>query len=273
MLIRIYRPPPPLSEFIDWLWFHEGLLCEHRRERVLPDGTFELIINLDDCPRKLFDRRYPNRHRAFRRAWLSGTHSEYIVIDVLPRSSMMGVHFKPGGAAPFLGMPANELKDSVVELDAVWGNATNDLREALLEQPTPEGKFRLLEEFLVRLARGRFDRSDAVAYALRRFMAGPHEVTMREVAHELGLSRKHFIARFRDEVGLTPKRFCRIQRFQRVLQRIEQQRAVEWADVATACGYYDQAHFINDFHTFGGLNPSAYLTDRGEYLNFVPIRD
>ncbi len=198
--------------------------------------------------------------------------SEFIVIDVLPCSSMMGVHFKPGGAAPFLDMPASVLKDSVVELDAIWGNATHDLGDALLEEPMPDAKFRLLQDFLAQLARGRFERSDAVAYALQRFMALPHESNMRRVAAELGVSHKHFIAQFRDEVGLTPKRFCRVRRFQEVLGRIEQREAIEWADLASACGYYDQAHFIHDFHAFSGLNPPEYLTQRGEYLNYVPIR-
>lgn len=273
MIVRIRRPGPLLSRFVDWLWFHEGLLCEHRKERVLPDGTFELIINLDDCPRKLFDRREQNRPRDFRRAWLSGTHSEYILIDALPCSSMMGAHFKPGGVAPFLGMPAAELTGSVVELDAIWGNATLDLRDALLEAPTPEIKLDLLEDFLLRIACGRFGRSRAVAYALDRFTEAPHEMTMQEVSDELSMSHKHFIAQFRAEVGLTPKRFCRIRRFQQVLRRIEGRKAVEWADVAFACGYYDQSHFIHDFQSFSGLNPSAYLTERGEYLNFVAVRD
>ena len=273
MIVCTHCPSPPLSHFIDFFWFHEGYVSDHRRERVLPDGTFELIINLDPVPRKLFDRRDHDSYRDFRCAWLSGTQSEFIEIDVLPVASMMGVHFKPGGVAPFLGMPASELADSVVELDAIWGSSVCDLRNALLEQKTPEGKFQLLADFLMRMGCRRFDRSPAVAHALKQFAADPHDVVVREVAAELSMSHKHFIAQFRAEVGLTPKRFCRIRRFQQVLQRIEGRKAVEWADVASACGYYDQSHFIHDFQSFSGLNPSAYLTERGEYLNFVPVRD
>lgn len=271
MVTSLYRPTHPLSQFIEFFWFHKDFVSSHRMERILPDATFELVINLDPVPRKLFDRRDRSRYREFRRAWWSGTHSEFIVIDVLPCASMMGVHFRPGGAAPFLGMPASELTDQVIESDTLWGTRANDLREHLLEQPTPEAKFHALEEFLLRVARG-LERSAAVRHALRRFMAVPHESSMRAVAAELGISHKHFIAQFRDEVGLTPKRFCRIRRFQHVLRQIEEHKAIEWADVASACGYYDQAHFIHDFQGFSGLNPSAYLTQRGEYLNFVPIR-
>jgi AraC-like DNA-binding protein len=272
MMSRIYRPVAPLSRFIDFFWFHKDLVSTHRLERVLPEGTFELVINLDPIPRKLFDRDDLRRYRKFRRAWLSGTQSEFLVIDALPCSSMMGIHFRPGGAAPFLGMPATELRDKVIDTDAVWGTAADDLHERLLEQPTPEAKFQALEEFLLRLGRGRLEFSAEVGHTIGRFMAVPHESSIRQMVAELGISHKQFIKRFRDEVGLTPKRFCRIRRFQQVLRRIQQLKAIEWADVASACGYYDQAHFIHDFHAFSGLNPSAYLTERGEYLNFVPIR-
>jgi AraC-like DNA-binding protein len=85
------------------------------------------------------------------------------------------------------------------------------------------------------------------------------------------VSHKHFIHEFRRHVGLTPKVFCRIRRFQEVLARIQAQKQVNWIDIAYACGYYDQAHFIRDFQAFSGLNPSAYVGRALEDRNFVPI--
>jgi AraC-like DNA-binding protein len=87
------------------------------------------------------------------------------------------------------------------------------------------------------------------------------------------VSHKQFIEQFRREVGLTPKLFCRIRRFQEVLGLIHSQKTVNWADVACSCGYFDQAHFVNDFLAFAGLNPSAYLDRRlEEDQNFVRAR-
>src|ERR1051326_6402629 len=109
-----YTPTAALRPFIDWFWFYDDWHPGHDREHVLPDGTFELVINLDNEPRKLFDRANTAQYQTFSRGWLSGTHSEYLVIDALSGSSMMGAHFKPGGCAPFLKVPANELQDQVV---------------------------------------------------------------------------------------------------------------------------------------------------------------
>jgi len=159
----------------------------------------------------------------------------------------------------------------VVALECVWGQVFETLRDQLVEAPTAAEKFQVLEEFLLAQAGSSSPVPRRVSYAVKRFEASPSTETVRSLAGELGISHKHFIHEFSRWAGLTPKLFCRIQRFQQVLAQIESSRAVEWADVSNACGYYDQAHFIRDFRAFSGLNPSAYLTQRGEYLNFVPF--
>jgi AraC-like DNA-binding protein len=129
----------------------------------------------------------------------------------------------------------------------------------------------VLEHFLLRQAKLARDGNPAIHHALRRFNTQPSVPSIAAVADELGVSHKHLIQQFRNEVGLTPKRYCRIQRFQSVLRAIQNQRKVEWADIACAGGYFDQAHFIREFRDFSGLNPAAYLTQRGEYLGYVPV--
>src|SRR5262249_8092602 len=156
-----------------------------------------------------------------------------------PASSMIGVHFKVGGAAAFLGLPADELRDQVVDLEAIWGVCAWAWRDRLLAAPGPLAKFRLLEQFLLALlVRDKADvqRQRRVTWALERFQREPHTLTIRSVVDELGISHKHFIEQFRQQVGLTPKLFCRIQRFQKVLSKITAQQSVEWADVAYSCG-------------------------------------
>lgn len=271
MLVAIQEPRVELREFVDRLWFYEGLSPAHRLERVLPDGTFELCINLRAEPRHVYERKDHQPVASYRQAWFSGAHRQHIVIDTGRDSSMVGAHFKVGGAARVLGMPAGELLDQVVELDALGGLAHANLRDALLEAPTPAAKFSVLEDFLLRQARRNDTRNPAMRHAVSRLTNAPNTASISAVATELGISHKHLIERFRDEVGLTPKRFCRIQRFQEVLRAIEARRGVEWADLACSCGYFDQAHFIHEFREFSGLNPSAYLVQRGEYLNFVPV--
>jgi methylphosphotriester-DNA--protein-cysteine methyltransferase len=101
----------------------------------------------------------------------------------------------------------------------------------------------------------------------------PQLRTISDVTGQTDFSQKRFIQLFSDEVGLTPKLYCRIRRFQQVVRGVEKGQRVDWADVALLSGYFDQAHFIHDFQAFSGLNPSAYLMQRTGHLNHVPILD
>ncbi|MBL9139094.1 MAG: AraC family transcriptional regulator [Verrucomicrobiales bacterium] len=271
MQYAVYVPGPPLHQCVERLWFYSGLDVGHRRERVLPEGTFELMINLTEAPRYLFDGDHAESGTPYHKAWVSGAQSRYLVIDALPGSSMIGVHFRPGGASAILGMPSGLLRDRVVELNEIWGCAQQDLRDALLEAPTIQSKFLVLEGELQRRLKRAPSGRRAIDYAVQRLSANPASAMITTVAREIGWSHKHLIQEFHRAVGLGPKRFCRIRRFQEVLNRVEKGDALEWAGLAADCGYFDQAHFIREFREFSGLRPTTYLRERGEYVNFVPI--
>jgi AraC-like DNA-binding protein len=188
--------------------------------------------------------------------------NSFMMPSRLVTTPMIGVHFKPGGAAAFLGVPADELAGQVIELDAVWGDAVWEWRDQLLAARTPDSKFSILERLLShRLAQRKLRQrhDDAVAWALDRYMAEPDLQTITSVSSKVGFSHKHFIDLFRRQTGLSPKVFCRIRRFQNVLLEVQTRAEINWADVACSCGYFDQSHFVHDFSKFSGLNPSAYL--------------
>jgi AraC-like DNA-binding protein len=267
--MRIFTvvPSPPLGQYVAWFWYYRDFYPDHEREHVLPNGSFELIINLEERSRKLFGREAAGGYRAFKRGWLSGVHTEYLVIDALQNSSMIGIHFRPGGAAAFLGLSAGEFRDEVVELDAVWGDRIWRWREQLLEAPTPQRKFAVLEQLLLQRLRCVEQNclgGKMLGWALETFSREPHLQNIRAASDAIGMSQKHFIEAFRRRVGVTPKRFCRIRRFQQVLGRIQSRQKVDWAAVAGDCGYYDQAHLINEFTAFSGLSPATYLQQRLE---------
>jgi len=273
MIFATHVPRPPLNQFIEFLWFHEGINPDYPLERVLPDGSMELIFNLRDENRHVFDPISRHPRKTYRRSWLSGPHSEFIVIDTALNASMIGVHLRPGGASAFFGLPLSELRNSVVELDTIWNHAAENLRDQLLETRAPSAKFRILENALLARCRGFAPRHRAVIHALERFTREPDNISVEKVTAEVGLSRRRLIEIFNEQVGMTPKVFCRVRRFQRAIGQIQQRRTVNWTDVAIGCGYYDQAHFINDFRGFCGITPGDYAGENPEYPNFVPIRD
>jgi len=184
---------------------------------------------------------------------------------------MIGVHFKPSGANAFFATPLSELRNNVVALDVFWNGAAASLRDQLLEAPTPADKFRILEDALLARQRGRELTHPAVRVALDYFIRQPQIMSVGAITDKISLSPRHFIELFNDQVGITPKVFCRVRRFQRAIYEIQRRRNLRWAELATDCGYYDQAHFICEFKEFCGLTPVDYLNQAPEYPNFVPI--
>ena len=95
---------------------------------------------------------------------------------------------------------------------------------------------------------------------------------VRDLARRVGLSQRRFIQLFTAEVGLTPKLYCRVRRFQRARELVRTTKEPDWAAVAVACGFFDQSHLIRDFREFTGLSPAAYVHQRTEHalLHYVP---
>jgi len=265
MFYLSHIPAWPLREFIDRFWFCSDT-PSHVRERILPSGTVEMVFNLAQDEIRIDDLARPKCPRRYSGAVVSGTYREFFVIDPLQHASILGIHFRPGGAAAFLAMPVRELAGRHVELETLWGPQANELRERLCAAATPARRFALLEEaFLARLQHPS-ERHRAVAIALDAFDRTAGNVGVHDVARRIGLSHRRFIERFADEVGLTPKLYCRILRFQQARDIASRSSPVDWAAVATACGYFDQSHLIRDFREFAGFSPVACLKQSAEPL-------
>jgi AraC-like DNA-binding protein len=271
MIYRTRVPAPPLSYFVELLWFYEDMDTDHTKEKLLPDASMELIIDLREGPKKLYDNRDLQRFSVYNRCWISGMQRQFIVLGVEQGSSMMGAHFRTGGAAPFFGFPLSELAGNVVELDLIWKREILGLREQLVEAGPPAEKFDLLEAYLIAKAQSRLEPDLAVSAALQTLRSWPM-VSLRDLASRLGLSHKQMLARFDCRVGMTPKVTSRIFRFQKALAAANVAKTTpDWSDLAIDCGYYDQPHLIHEFQELAGLTPSEYLRGRTDFPLYVAV--
>jgi AraC-like DNA-binding protein len=218
----------------------------------------ELVVNLGEERMRIFADDADWVGEDFDDAIVCGAHSGYFVIDTSRPSPVIGVHFRPGGAAPFLGLPARELRDRDVALEHLWGQCACELHDRLMQTSSPPKMFRLLEDVLLR----RLDPSHLphpiAIYALAELSMDESIARIRQVQEATGYRPKRFIDLFSDSVGLTPKVFSRIRRFQRVIHRVARGRHVEWARVAADSGYCDQSHLNREFRRFSGTTPPLY---------------
>lgn len=272
-----YQPRSPLSQFVEFLWFREGNHLPQSQSRLLPIGSMELVINLYEDRIPLFDRHSRAECGSTNGTMICGVHSEGYIIRIDSKLSVMGVHFKPGGSASVLGLPARELYNQRVGLDELWQGRAAELRDRLIAAPTTENRFLILEQFLVRVMQSpdrtaEAHRHPVVDFALREFRRTPTP-SVRAVTDQIGCSARHFNQLFRDQVGLTPKLFCRVRRLRQVLYLIAGKGQVDWTDLAFTCGYFDQAHLIHDFRSFADCTPTEYLAQRGFHPCHVVLPD
>jgi AraC-like DNA-binding protein len=260
---------PPLDRFIERIWCCSDAPL-HTSERVLPGGgTLDLVINLAEDALRSFDPNIPGLVHTHANAIVAGTRTRSYLIDPRQRASLVGVHFRPGGAFPFLGISPSEIVNAHVELRDLWGAAGQTLREQLLEAGSVSERFRLVEAALLgRLRRAR-PGHPAASMAVAALRARGGRVRVADVATKAGLSRRRFIEVVETEVGLTPKLYARLQRFHEVKRSIAVLGAPAcWATLAVECGYFDQSHMIRDFVEFSGLSPSGYLHGRNRETMF-----
>jgi AraC-like DNA-binding protein len=276
-------PLAPLSDFITSFWLYQSGPLPHARERLLPTGIAQLVIDLrgdgliapDSFPDprpygvSAGDARVEPRRAAH--SVLHGPYTRPILLGTDRPVWRLGVNFAPAGMSRFFRLPASDLQNADVPLDALWGTrVAEELGERLAQARRPAEQFGVLERMLARQLMRFPEPHPAVGHAVRAFSTTPlggsldHRLRIASVAEEAGLSMGRLTRLFKDAVGLSPKRYIRIQRFLRVLRRTRKGQPAQWARLAVECGYYDQAHLINEFHALAGVSPRVYLRDRSE---------
>jgi AraC-like DNA-binding protein len=265
-------PAAALSRFVQVLWYARVPVAEHRYERILPTGCTQVIFNLErDWLHDCFEGA-PDQPVA--PALVVGGRSTFEIVAARDMASLIGISFKPGGFAAFAGDAVDRFSNLSIPLEAAWGAASLTLRCRLRETDDIRTRFRIIEAFLLeRLAACDTPHAAArrrlVEFALSNFGAAPALSTVREVARASGLSERRFSQIFREEVGLSPKVWCRIQRFQRAVRILHSVADLPWAELALDCGFYDQSHFANEFRAFSGVDATTYSASRTRWANHI----
>jgi AraC-like DNA-binding protein len=269
----VRHPRPPLSDLIDFCWYYEAGMTPREKELHLPSGAMQLLINLCDDEIRVYGKVQHEQGQRLRGIALCGMYSEPFVIDSVSQSAMMGVCFKPEGAFPFLPLPASELLNLHISVEDVWGDRADRLYERLLGAPTPATKLYVLEQALMAQLYDAREGNPAISAAVRAIQQAECVPSMREISESLGMSHKHFIHLFKQQVGLSPKIYARLQRFQTALKSMNNGGMLSWSELALSAGYFDQAHFIHDFREFAGVTPMTYAEQRMAGHNHVRITE
>jgi AraC-like DNA-binding protein len=266
MSIDTHDPSPPLASLVSSVWHCEGYVLPHAWERIMPSAGTTLLVNLREDT--LSWRRLDGRHLRIAGIGLCGPQEAAFEINTAQQRHILGVEFQPGGASRILGVPANELASWHVGLGDLCGNATaRRLHEQLVAAPDAQARFQIIERWLL----ARWARGECASLLAPEAISLVERMPIGALESRLGISSRRLTAAFRAEIGLAPKRYCRVRRFEALLRNLPLQAPVNWALTAAGHGYYDQAHLSHEFRELSGYSPSEYLTHRGPYVRHVPL--
>jgi AraC-like DNA-binding protein len=254
----VVRPPgPPLRGLVQALVYRAGQQPQTSVEKILPGPETGLWVNLNrDAFRSFDDSGQVSRVPG---AMLAGPTSRACMIEFEQGHAHVSVTFALGAASRFGGLALTATRDELVPLDLLWGRSGACLRERLIEARTPERALSVMEDVLLQQLTGALTLDRAVIAAAGALSRG---VPVGQVSDDLGMLPRTLRRRFTAQVGLTPKRFARVQRMQRLVRDLDGQSRVDWADAAARHGYADQPHLAAEFRALAGVTPGEYLRSR-----------
>lgn len=269
------RPPRQgLRPFIKTLWASDVSGSARgggaERELVLPTGEMHLVFRLSDQPLQVYDGAEDTSGHTLGHALVGGVRASFYVKDISRPVRSVGAQLHPGASHLLFGAPAGELAGRHIPLEELWGSpAAAEAREKLVEAGNPARQIDLLESLLAARLPRVHALHPAVAHALARFTTG---TSVGEVVQEAGWSHRWFITLFRRAMGLSPKAYLRLLRFQGAVRRAAFDQRSSWADIALDAGYSDQPHFNREFRRFAGVTPGEYRALSPAQSHHVPIR-
>lgn len=249
---------------VERVWADEATGPVASRERVLPTGAAHLVIRLG-TPLRVFSSAQDPEGRTLGHALVGGPRASSYV-RALDASGSVGVMLRPGALRAMFGVDAAELADRHTPLRDLSGAWAAELEERVRLAPTRAARLDVLEGMLARRLEAAPPPHPAVQWAIGRLRAGE---SVGRVVERTGYSHRHFVALFRREVGLAPKVWARVQRMRRALALAG--AGADWAEVALAAGYADQAHFHRELVALGGLTPTAWRAASPRAAHHVPL--
>lgn len=266
-----YIPEGKLASYVKLFWLGENYSPVSNKERVLPNGSSQLIINLGTNYFRHFEGTDSATEKIYDPAVVAGIHTHNIFLDSHSRISTIGVVLQPGAVSALFDVAAHELTNQVISLKDIAGPGISELREKLIKADSPEGKFKLLESFLMRYLDQIFQPNPAVIYSAAQLKEKNGIQSIAELRNKIGYSSRHFSGLFKEIIGITPKQYAGICRFQHTLAAIRESRKPDWANLALNCGFYDQSHFIHSFKDLSGISPTDYFRNQQDSANHLPL--
>ncbi|MCB2376613.1 helix-turn-helix domain-containing protein [Hymenobacter sp. BT635] len=264
---------PQLTDFVEYYWVWEGTATPEAPQinAVLPSTIQSLIIVFGDPYQTItFDGQEVRSIQAG--LVLGRVTTPRLYTRHTGRIGVFGVRFRPTGFYNLFGVPMAEITNETMALACAARSFSQELTQRVTEAETHVQRHQAAEELLLARLRQVQPAFNAVDFVASQIIDNHGQVSIDALATEANLSNRQLERQFLAKVGTSPKFYARLARFSHVFKILKEEPEANWVDVAYRCGYYDQAHFIREFHRFTGESPAAYFHHYDEYAQFFWAR-
>jgi AraC-like DNA-binding protein len=260
-------PHPDLEGFVECYWMMYSQDSVPQVEKIIPDGFTEIIFNYADVYKSKISGDWTLQSPNL----MAGQLKTFFYLQNTGRTGSIAVKLKPAALTQLFGFRMDDYLDKIVDLDSLPNPELIKLKEKIDDCVrlgyNREEQFvkRILDEYFAKLIQGASD--NPLKGPLDLIFSSNGLVTVAEMAAAAGVSGRQLERLFKKYIGLSPKYYARIIRFNHIFQLIKSKEN-SWAEIVYQSGYYDQSHFIHNFKAFTGEDPSAYFFGEKNMANF-----
>ena len=267
MSIHFATPSSILAPYIKRYWSIENTLGKGEKcvQRIIPTGLTELLLYFTPRPKVLSNREYLSHNVA-----LYGHHNNFYDIELTEKLSVFSIMFEPQGLMQFFKFPLYEICNRNIPLQYINGQAGKDLEEKMAEVSTFQQRVNIAEAYFYNLLKNNYTDFEfrRINHVVELIKKSHGNISISLLASKACLSRKQFERVFSQQIGISPKQYLKIIRFQFSIFQKQQNNDLNMIELTYESGYFDQSHFINDFKSFCGLTPKQYFTENEACSDF-----
>lgn len=258
-MIESIKPTGILSKYIQNYFIVEtyNSIDFMPNERVYPCGYATMVFHYRSP--SIFQKKDSGKYIEPNLV-ICGQQTSYYDLSLSGKTGMILIVFRPHGVKSFFNFPVTELLNENLSLQNLISSEVIELEDKLFNSLNNRQRITLLENFLIkRLIHN--DEFERVEYALKIIENSNGQIKAQDIAHEVCWGIKQFERTFSKYVGVNPKKYASIVRFQNAIQMKRKHNNSSMFQLAIDNGYYDQSHFIHDFKGFTGLSPKEFFID------------
>jgi AraC-like DNA-binding protein len=250
MIYQEHRPNPLLLPYIETYWTSSGFVEGKELFKVLPDGCVDILFSF--APTSPRDNLIPFLPH------IIGTMTTYSEVCYQGQVDMLGIRFKPAGITAFICIPIYEFTNLRIDMSLLDSLFDKSFYDSLPEKAHIKDKIAHIDTYFTRKLQYIFELEPRIVYAVDLIRKSQGTISLSKVASQACLSPRHFERKFKTAVGISPKMFSKVTKFEHALSILQRQNNDNLLSIAIDCGYYDHTHLIKDFKALSGDTPSFF---------------